>query len=110
MGDEEEVAQTVQKALIFGSASFIGAALMETMEASGYAVEAGHAGSDVLSADVIVCSAYGNDTVRSSARDSAVDSLLCNSSVARFWSRLNCRTPNDCCPSWPTQIWHSPNR
>jgi hypothetical protein len=67
MGDEEEVAQTVQKALIFGSASFIGAALMETMETSGYAVEAGHAGSDVLSADVIVCSAYGNDTVRSSA-------------------------------------------
>ena len=65
MGDEEEMAEIVQKALIFGSASFIGAALMETMEASGYAVEAGHAGSDALSADVVVCCAYGNDPVRS---------------------------------------------
>ena len=58
--------ETVQKALIFGSASLIGAALMDTMEASGYQVEAGHAHSDVLAADVVVCIAYGKDAVRSS--------------------------------------------
>ena len=62
--------ETVQKALIFGSASLIGAALMETMEASGFQVEAGHADSDVLAADVVVCIAYGRDAVRNSPPES----------------------------------------
>ncbi len=59
------MAETMQKALIYGSTSFIGAALMETMAASGYEVKAGDSAHDALSADVIVCNAYGNDTVRS---------------------------------------------
>ena len=74
MGDEAEMTDTVQKALIFGSASFIGAALVETMEASGYEVEAGHVGSDVLAADVVVCNAYGDDPVRSSATETQTPS------------------------------------
>ena len=59
--------EALQKALVFGSASFIGAALVETMRASGYEVEAGHADSDVLAADVVVCNAYGKGTVSTPA-------------------------------------------
>lgn len=76
MGDDEVETETSQKALVFGSASFIGAALVETMRAAGYEVEVGHADSDVLAADVVVCNAYGKDTVSSPAPMDVVGSLL----------------------------------
>ena len=91
--------EALQKALVFGSASFIGAALVETMRASGYEVEAGHADSDVLAADVVVCNAYGKGTVSTPA---PVDLSLAPCHLLRAGNlyRLNCKTPNECCPSW----------
>eukprot|EP01046_Picozoa_sp_COSAG06_P015104 COSAG06_NODE_958_length_11320_cov_10.832724_1_plen_77_part_00 len=64
MGDEDAQPVVARKALMFGSKSFIGAALMETMQASGFELEEGTADSDVLAADVVVCNVYGKDPVR----------------------------------------------
>jgi nucleoside-diphosphate-sugar epimerase len=64
MGDEDAEPVVVRKVLMFGSTSFIGAALMETMQASGYELEAATADSNVLAADVVVCNVYGKDPVR----------------------------------------------
>ena len=112
MGGEEVMAETLQKAVVFGSASFTGAALMEKMAAAGYDVEAGQEASDALSADVIVCNTYGNDTVRAAPYRRVVSrrALAQYLKPCACRSRLNCRTPNACCPSWPAQIWRSPSR
>lgn len=64
MGDEDEQpAAATQTAMVFGSGSFIGDALVGAMAKAGYVTEAATAASDVLAADVVVCNVYGLDPV-----------------------------------------------
>ena len=60
--EEAEVAPT--KALVYASASFIGGHLCKALKAAGLEVDEATAQSDVLAADVIICSVYSKDPVR----------------------------------------------
>lgn len=71
--EEAEVAPT--KALVYASASFIGGHLCKALKAAGLEVDEATAQSDVLAADVIICSVYSKDPAEIENANQAIELL-----------------------------------